>query len=225
VYGLLQHGVKLVNLTGARGVGKTEVALRVVEYARERHSFSRFVFVDFGKMADYSETACLEKVASAFAATSSAGASSSNVFSCTRSGENIESTVAHIRLHLLGAEEQCLLVLDGLDCWMTATGGRRTFLRLLVTRLRQCLGPSLALLLTSCSAFELDSSREVALQGLSDASAAQLFALRAPRRLDSDELCLDDHRHQDATRAFSKSKLLQSMRVSQGKHTDRQMDR
>jgi hypothetical protein len=227
VYGLLQNGIKLINLTGPRGVGKTEVALKVAEYARERYSFSRVLFMDFSQLgSDCSESACLERLAAVFmlpAATS--GAASGSVFSCAArggGGGDVDGTVARIRQHLLGSEEEgLLLVLDGLDGWQVAAGGRREFLCRLVTQLDRSLGQSVAMLLTSAARVEVDgsSSREVVVEGLSDACAAQLFALRAPRQLESDELYLDANQNQDPVKAFSKSKLLRSMKVGGGAPT------
>jgi hypothetical protein len=209
---LLQHGLKLVNIIGPRGIGKTEVALKVAEYARERHSFARFLFVDFGRMGDCSEVECLQKVASAFLSPSLPQEGSASVFACAQVGD-IGGTVDRIRQHLLLSDEECLLIMDGLDTWMTVAGGRRDFLRKLVSQLRQTLGQSVALLLTSSTHVEVDNSRTVLLEGLSDASAARLLAVRAPRPLDSDELYLDANQNQDPIKAFSKSKLLQAMKV------------
>mmetsp|Transcript_17915 Transcript_17915/g.29962 ORF Transcript_17915/g.29962 Transcript_17915/m.29962 type:complete len:704 (+) Transcript_17915:95-2206(+) len=212
VYGLLQHGLKLVNIVGPRGVGKTEVALKVAEYARERHSFSQIMFVDFTRMGDCSEGTCLEKVAAAFMSSALPAASSASVFSFAQAGD-IDGTVDTIRQHFVNfSQEDSLLVLDGLDSWLSATGGRKDFLRRLVTQLRQRLGQSVAMLLTSSTPVEVDNCRTVMLEGLSDAAAAKLLALRAPRPLDSDELYLDANQNQEPIKAFSKTKLLQSMK-------------
>lgn len=83
-------------------------------------------------------------------------------------------------------------------------------------RLRQGLGQAVALLLTSSARLAADTdSRVIRLEGLSDRCAANLFAIRAPRQLESDELYLDANHKHDPLKAFSKSKLLQSMKVSE----------
>ena len=209
MYGLLQNGIKLINLTGPRGVGKTEIALRVAEYARERYRFSRFLFIEFHKMGDCSESACLDKLAAVFL-------SSSEGTGGVTGGRDIDETVERIRQHLEGRDEEVLLVMDGLDAWMTVAGGRRDFLQRLVTQLRQGLGQVVAMLLTSSTRLEADTdSRVIRLEGLLDKCAANLFAIRAPRQMESDEFYLDANHNQDPLKAFSKSKLLQSMKVSE----------
>lgn len=136
MYGLLQNGIRLINLTGPRGVGKTEVALKVAEYARERYRFSRFLFVDFSKMGnECSERACLEKLVAAFVSSSSS-AGGEGAGGGGGGGDIIDEAVERIRRHLQGqrGEEEALLVLDGLDTWMTPANGRRDFMQRLVTQ-------------------------------------------------------------------------------------------
>lgn len=124
--------MKLVNITGQRGIGKTEVALRVAEYARERYAFSRLLFLEMNTITgEGAETACLERLAGAFRIP-------------LPTVIDIDSIVESIR-RSLRQDEQIMLLLDGIDYWLKK---KRDFLVSLVGRLRQRLG-DLWIVLTS----------------------------------------------------------------------------
>jgi Cdc6-like AAA superfamily ATPase len=124
--------MKLVNITGQRGIGKTEVALRVAEYARERYAFSRLLFLEMNTIgAEGAESICLERLAAAFRIPLPASV-------------DIDSIVEAIR-RSLRQDEQVMLLLDGIDFWLRK---KRDFLVALVGRLRQRLG-DLWIVLTS----------------------------------------------------------------------------
>ena len=113
-----------MNITGQRGIGKTEVALRVAEYARERYAFSRLLFLEMNTIgAESAETICLERLAAAFLTPLPATV-------------DIDSIVEAIR-RSLRQDEQVMLLLDGIDFWLRK---KRDFLVALVGRLRQRLG-------------------------------------------------------------------------------------
>jgi hypothetical protein len=205
--------MKLVNITGQRGIGKTEVALRVAEYARERYAFSRLLFVEMNTIPSdgTAESMCLERLATAFHIPLPASV-------------DMDSIVESIR-RSLRQDEQVMLLLDGIDFWLRK---KRDFLVSLVGRLRQRLG-DLWIVLTSQQnvlsmlrmlfatdllQIEIEACREVVVERLSDIHTAQLFALRSPRNLDRDELTLEaNETHSDPIHAFSRTKLLQAMKV------------
>lgn len=130
--------MKMINITGQRGIGKTEVALRVAEYARERYSFSRLLYVELDKISNCSEKACLEKLTYSF------NIAPSSVFDII-SHIDVESAVEVIR-GSVRPEEKVFLILDGVDQWLRK---KREFLLSLVERLRQRLGDVLWIVLTS----------------------------------------------------------------------------
>ena len=138
VYGLLCNDMKMINITGQRGIGKTEVALRVAEYARERYTFSRLLQVEFDKIPTCAEKVSLEKLTNAF------GMSPETVFTAIERVD-IEASVDHIRGGVR-PDEKVLLILDGVDSWLKK---RREFFLSLVIRLRQRLGDVLWIILTS----------------------------------------------------------------------------
>lgn len=124
--------MKLVNITGQRGIGKTEVALRVAEYARERYAFSRLLFLEMNTITgEGAETVCLERLALAFRIP-------------LPPVVDVDSIVESIR-RSLRQDEQIMLLLDGVDFWFRK---KRDFLVSLVGRLRQRLG-DLWIVLTS----------------------------------------------------------------------------
>ena len=104
---LLKSGVGLINITGPRGVGKTEVALQAVEYARVRNAFSRFLFVDFTKLR-LSQSECLQKLLSAFSVTSD------HLFTFGPP-QHTNNVIEQICQHMSNRDEKVLLLLDGLD--------------------------------------------------------------------------------------------------------------
>jgi len=204
VYNLLINDMKLVNITGQKGIGKTEVALRVAEYSRERYSFSRLLFLELSNAGDCSEIACLEKLVASFCTNTSESISS---LICRN---DIEAVVEYIR-GSIAQDEKVLLLMDGIDAWIKK---KRDFLLALVSRMRQRLGESVWIVLTSQKNIDMDACREVVINSLSDIHTAKLFCMRAPRNLDRDELTLEaNESHSDPIQAFSKTKLLHSMKV------------
>ena len=201
---LLKSGVGLINITGPRGVGKTEVALQAVEYARVRNAFSRFLFVDFTKLR-LSQSECLQKLLSAFSVTSD------HLFTFGPP-QHTNNVIEQICQHMSNRDEKVLLLLDGLDEWLKSREGG--FLRGLIDGLRDRLGHSVSLLLTSSFLIDLTGVvREVVVGGLPDLCAAKLFSRRAPRDVTHDELQLEYQDFNNPYQAFSKSKLLKSMEV------------
>jgi Cdc6-like AAA superfamily ATPase len=130
--------MKMINITGQRGIGKTEVALRVAEYGRERYSFSRLLYVEFDKIPNCSEKTCLEKLTNSF------NIAPASVFDII-SHMDVESAVEVIR-GSVRPEEKVFLIMDGVDQWLRK---KREFLLSLVERLRQRLGDVLWIVLTS----------------------------------------------------------------------------
>jgi hypothetical protein len=126
--------MKLVNITGQKGIGKTEVGLRVAEYARERYAFSRLLFLEMNNIPmENAEAICLERLAAAFRVSS---VSSFHVTLRHIDRSDIDFVVDSIRASLR-QDEQVMLLLDGIDFWFKK---KRDFLGYLVGRLRQRLG-------------------------------------------------------------------------------------
>lgn len=127
--------MKLVNITGQKGIGKTDVALRVAEYARERYAFSRLLFIEMNTIPSIegSEALCLERLLTAFHVPS-------ELKTIDRTGggvgTDVDSVVELIR-RSLRQDEQVMLLLDGIDYWLKK---KREFFVYLVGRLRQRLG-------------------------------------------------------------------------------------
>lgn len=123
--------MKLLNITGQKGIGKTDVALRVAEYARERYAFSRLLFLEMNNIpsTESAESLCLERLLAAFHV-------SSELKSFERGGGDVDSIVEVIR-RSLRQDEQVMLLLDGIDYWLKK---KRDFFVYLVGRLRQRLG-------------------------------------------------------------------------------------
>ena len=130
--------MKTISITGTIGVGKTEVALRLAEYARERHTFSRSLYVEMNKIPNCSEKTCLDKLTNAF------NVAHSTIFEMIEYVD-VESVVEVIR-GSVRPEENVLLILDGVDSWVRK---KREFFLSLVVRLRQRLGDVLWIVLTS----------------------------------------------------------------------------
>lgn len=121
--------MKLVNITGQKGIGKTDVALRVAEYARERYAFSRLLFLEMNTLqtSEGAETLCLDRLLTAFHLSSELK---------TLERGDVDSVVELIR-RSLRQDEQVILLLDGIDYWLKK---KRDFFLYLIGRLRQRLG-------------------------------------------------------------------------------------
>ena len=119
----LMQGCRLIHVSGERGIGKSEVVLKTVEYMRERHLYDQYIYVEFGS-EDVTPSYCLSLISTSFGVTS--------VPTNDAAQQATERLIEQIRELWIG--KQLLVVMDGVDeVWDT----RRGFMTYLLQRLRQ----------------------------------------------------------------------------------------
>jgi hypothetical protein len=138
VYGLLKNNVKLINIYGPRGIGKTEIALKVAQYASERNSFTKLFFLECDALAEEnsSDQSFLQRVMNIFGL--------SRGVSDISSAFTIEEVVESIREISVG--QNILFIIDGADYWLER---KAIFFNNFIKRVRQRLGDSMSILITS----------------------------------------------------------------------------
>ncbi len=175
----LQRGTRCICIVGPPGTGKTQIALRVCEYASERQMMSRTIFVSLkGKRST-------EAVTSAFA--EALGIDTNTLLQ--DGGDNVEEGLLNaIRKQCTTTPEpelsSFLLLLDGCRPWLILqeTPEKQYQLIDFIGALLQKV-PRLRILMTSLTAPKMKEVKSVMVKPMEPSSAAELFVRMAPREL------------------------------------------
>ena len=175
VYSALVEGSRMVTITGAWGIGKSQVALQCAQYATDRYLFRHIHFIDF-KVRDIAinqkDGILLQKFAHCFGIR----------VNVVEVENQVEILVERVRKALMVQGGKILLLLDGCD--FATSSACKVFTRTISSLLRRV--PTLSLLLTRVDPvgfIECVGERVVNIERMSLLDSAVLLALRSPRRL------------------------------------------
>lgn len=174
--------MRLINIYGPRGIGKTEIALKVAQYAEERNAFTALYFIESDTLAldknGFREESFLRKMIFLFQLSSACFPTSESI--------SIDSVVEEMRLKL--RNDKVLLIIDGADLWLKM---KNIFFMNLIKRIRQRMGEVVSIIVTSLKQIDQESWFFVAVNGLPPLHASELFVKRSPRELLPGELKLE----------------------------------
>ncbi|GLE05461.1 hypothetical protein PINS_up014474 [Pythium insidiosum] len=185
-YKALVEGARLVSITGDRGVGKTEIALRCAQYATERRIFRRICFARL-ETTDSPIDECQASPMHGSTRTSELLQQVSTALLGPSEGSTVvsEQDLGN-RVRLTCADGPYLLILDGCNRRTRRDPQFRSITSQLLRRV-----PSLALMLTGdgkIGAMDGVAEKIIHVEPLPPVDAALLFTLRAPRRLKAHEM-------------------------------------
>ncbi|CAM9141129.1 unnamed protein product [Chrysoparadoxa australica] len=208
VFQRVLHAGYVNTLIGPPGIGKTQVALKAVWYARERRLLKEIFFVSLTPAG-----AGLENAATAGCSHDDMEALYTG-FGLTEEKpkaphDRLAALVAAIGHRCEGAEDDqpYLLVLDGCRPWVTS-GSFRTKCVTLVDCILRCV-PKLRVLLTSVAPVRPVGEKVLKVEPLDNLSAAQLFLKSTPRDLGLHELTAGMVAEScDAVRVFAQGEVI-----------------